>query len=192
VLVRSLLRRARPVRTVWERLGRRVVAAAGEPGAQLSLLLVGDRRMRRLNCLYRGRDSPTDVLAFPMRDARIPVTRHSSLVTSGMLGDVVISLRQAARQAKDAGRSLDHELATLLIHGTLHLLGYDHERGGREAMRMRRKERAILRTVVPVPRLIRWVTSTTRRRGDAETRRSPFHRVAPSPRRRSPLSLTVL
>lgn len=147
VLVGSRLRGARPVQTAWEKLGRRVVAAAGEPGAQLSLLLVGDRRMRRLNRLYRGRDSSTDVLAFPMRGAGGPLSRF--------LGDVVISLPQAARQAEDAGCSLDHELATLLIHGTLHLLGYDHERGGREAERMRRKERAILRTVEPVPRLFR-------------------------------------
>ena len=146
VLVRSHLRRAGLVRVALARLARRVLTAAGEPEAQLSLLLVGDRRMRRLNRLYRGRDYPTDVLAFPMREAGGPA--------SPLLGDVVIALPQAARQAKQDGHFLDQELATLLIHGTLHLLGYDHERGGREAERMRRKERAILQSVMPLPKLI--------------------------------------
>jgi rRNA maturation RNase YbeY len=134
------------MRAALAKLAQCVIAAAGEPEAQLSVLLVGDRRMRRLNQLYRGRDYPTDVLAFPMREAGGPA--------SPLLGDVVISLPQAIRQAEGDGHSLDHELATLLIHGTLHLLGYDHERGGREAERMRRKERAIMRQVGPIPKLV--------------------------------------
>ena len=146
VLVRSQLRRAGLMRAALAKLARCVIAAAGEPAAQLSVLLVGDRRMRRLNRLYRGRDYPTDVLAFPMREAGGPA--------SPLLGDVVISLPQAIRQAEGDGHSLDHELATLLIHGTLHLIGYDHERGGREAERMRRKERAIMRQVGPIPKLV--------------------------------------
>lgn len=146
VLVRSQLRRAGLMRAALARLAQRIIAAAGEPEAQLSVLLVGDRRMRRLNRRYRGRDYPTDVLAFPMREAGGPA--------SPLLGDVVISLPQAIRQAEGDGHSLDLELATLLIHGTLHLLGYDHERGGRAAERMRRKERAIMRQVGPIPKLV--------------------------------------
>lgn len=146
VLVRSQLRRAGLMRAALARLAQRIIAAAGEPETQLSVLLVGDRRMRRLNRRYRGRDYPTDVLAFPMREAEGPA--------SPLLGDVVISLPQAIRQAEGDGHSLDHELATLLIHGTLHLLGHDHERGGREAERMRRKERAIMRQVGPIPKLV--------------------------------------
>jgi rRNA maturation RNase YbeY len=65
-----------------------------------------------------------------------------------MLGDVVISIPQAARQAAQAGHPLDRELAVLVIHGTLHLLGYDHERNALEARRMQRKERAILRKII--------------------------------------------
>jgi rRNA maturation RNase YbeY len=71
-----------------------------------------------------------------------------------MLGDVVISLHTAARHAAADRRAVDHELAKLLIHGILHLVGYDHERGEREARRMRRKERAILRSLMPIPKLV--------------------------------------
>jgi rRNA maturation RNase YbeY len=71
-----------------------------------------------------------------------------------MLGDVVISLHTAARHAAADRRAVDHELAKLLIHGILHLVGYDHERGAREAHRMRRKERAILRSLIPIPKLV--------------------------------------
>ena len=71
-----------------------------------------------------------------------------------LLGDVVISLHTAARHAAADGHAVDHEVATLLIHGILHLVGYDHERGEREARRMRRKERAILRSLIPIPKLI--------------------------------------
>src|SRR3989449_10488192 len=69
VFVRSRLRRASFLQRAIKAVARKILAAAGEPGAELSLDLVGDRRMRRLNREYRGRDLPTDVLAFPMREA---------------------------------------------------------------------------------------------------------------------------
>ncbi|ALA60816.1 rRNA maturation RNase YbeY [Nitrospira moscoviensis] len=137
------------------RLADRVLAAAGEVESELSIELVGDGRMRRLNRTYRKKDRTTDVLAFPMREARNP---HPVL-----LGDVVISVPTAARQARQAGRSLDEELAALLIHGVLHLCGYDHERGEREARRMARRERAVFRAISPVPRLV--TTPNAGRRG---------------------------
>lgn len=145
VLVRSRARRPALRPRAVARLAQRVLDAAGEPDAELSLELVGDGRMRRLNRLYRGRDAATDVLAFPMREAVGP--------RSPLLGDVVISLPTAARQAAEAGRRLDDELAALLIHGVLHLLGYDHERSAREAARMRRRERAVRKAVGPLPAL---------------------------------------
>lgn len=147
VLVRSWLRRLAILETKIKHTAQRVLAAAGVPDAELSLVLVGDRRMRRLNRLYRSKDRSTDVLAFPMRKGGPGV--------SPLLGDVVISLPTAERQARAQGRSLDQEVATLLIHGILHLLGYDHERGEREARRMRRREQAILRSLAPLPRLVR-------------------------------------
>lgn len=166
VLVRSRLRRASLLQSAIKAVAEKILAAAGEPGAELSLDLVGDRRMRRLNRQYRGRDLPTDVLAFsaspfplpPSRGERTKVRGAANVLQRGnppaLLGDVVISLHTAARHAAADGRAVDHELAKLLIHGILHLVGYDHERGEREARRMRRKERAILRSLMPIPKLI--------------------------------------
>lgn len=123
-----------------------MLAAVGEGRSELSLDLVGDGRMRRLNSQYRKKDRTTDVLAFAMRESASPV--------SALLGDVVISVPTAQRQAKEGGRSLSEELAWLLVHGVLHLCGYDHERSETEARRMKRREQAILRTLRPVPTVV--------------------------------------
>lgn len=82
------------------------------------MLLVGDRVIRRLNRAYLDHDYPTDVLAFPQHN-------DPSSPQLQLLGDVVISVETAARQAKEHGHSLARELALLLIHGILHLFGYD-------------------------------------------------------------------
>ena len=121
------------------RLARAILSDVGEASAELGILFVGDQRMRSLNRRYRGKDRTTDVLAFPMRG--VP---HSS---SHLLGDVVIAVPTAARQAKQGQRSLDEELTVLLVHGILHLCGYDHERSETEARRMYRRERMILRSI---------------------------------------------
>ena len=138
VLVRNRLRRAGVSPARIRRLAQRVLAAVGEPGAELSIELVGDRRMRRLNRRYRNLDAPTDVLAFPIREGGGP--------PSPLLGDVVISLHRAVCQASARGHSLEQEVSSLLVHGVLHLCGYDHERNQREARRMRRKEQSVLRS----------------------------------------------
>jgi len=132
-------------------LAERVLKAAGEAKSELSLELVGDVRIRRLNREYRKQDRATDVLAFPTREAVMPGNLRPA---TGMLGDVVISLPTAVRQAKEAGRSINDELAMLLVHGVLHLCGYDHERSAREAARMLRRERAVLGMIAPVPCLV--------------------------------------
>jgi probable rRNA maturation factor len=136
-------------------LAERVLSAVGESRSELSLELIGDGRMRRLNREYRKKDRPTDVLAFPIREAVMP--RGVRPVTQ-MLGDVVISLPTAVRQAKEAGRSIDDELAMLLVHGMLHLCGYDHERNRRQAARMSRRERALLHLISPVPHMVTFRT----------------------------------
>lgn len=146
VWLRSHLRRVsvRP-RTVC-RLTQTVLQQAGYPSANLSLTFVGKTRMQKLNRTYRERDYATDVLAFPMQDVL-----QSSLA---FVGDVVICIPVALAQASRFGNTADEEILRLLIHGTLHLLGYDHETTDREAKRMKRKERAIFGRLLPVPRLL--------------------------------------
>ncbi|MEK7236455.1 MAG: rRNA maturation RNase YbeY [Nitrospirota bacterium] len=122
-----------------DRQARAILSDVGEASAELGILFVGDQRMRSLNRQYRGKDRTTDVLAFAMREAP-----HSS---AGLLGDVVIAVPTAVRQAKEGQRSLDEELTVLLVHGILHLCGYDHERSEKEARRMHRRERMILRSI---------------------------------------------
>lgn len=136
----------------FKHLAQRILMAVGEAKSELSLELIGDARIRRLNREYRKQDRATDVLAFPIREAIVPQGKGH---TTNMLGDVVISLPTALRQAREAGRSIDVELATLLIHGVLHLCGHDHERSPREAVRMSRREQKVLQMISPVPRLIR-------------------------------------
>ena len=127
-----------------DRLARAILSDVREASAELGILLVGDQRMRSLNRQYRGKDRSTDVLAFAMREAP-----HSS---ADLLGDVVIALPTAVRQAKQGQRSLDEELTVLLVHGILHLCGYDHERSEKDARRMQRRERMILRSIGSLPK----------------------------------------
>jgi rRNA maturation RNase YbeY len=135
--------RGRRAPTLVARLGRearRLLAALGLPEAELSVLLVSDAVMRRLNREWRGADRSTDVLAFAQREG-------PGGAPGGLLGDVVISVDTARRQAAAAGHPLGVEADRLLIHGLLHLLGYDHEHSAAEARRMRRRERALARRV---------------------------------------------
>lgn len=134
------------------RLVQVLMKQLGEPSSELGLCLIGDRRMRRLNREFRGKDRTTDVLAFAMRDSRTP---HASRLTARILGDVVISVPTAMRQAREGQRSLEEELTTLLIHGLLHLCGYDHERSKAEARRMQRRERLMRRRLGRVRGLVR-------------------------------------
>jgi len=131
-------RRLRGVRgAAVRRRAARLLRLLGEERSELTISLVGDSEMQRLNAAYRGKDRPTDVLAFAMREGKRAA--GDELV----LGDVIISLDTAARQAESRGHSVDEEVTMLLIHGVLHLLGYDHERSPDEARRMKRKERAL-------------------------------------------------
>lgn len=107
-------------------------------------MFTGDRAMRSLNRDYRGKDGITDVLSFSLREGRF------SRIQPSFLGDIVISAPVAVRQARESGHSLRREIERLLVHGVLHLAGYDHERGGKEAARMRRKELQLLRVLKTV------------------------------------------
>jgi probable rRNA maturation factor len=144
VHMQSQVRRITFDQASLKRSARAILSDVGETSAELGVLFVGDRRMRGLNHRYRGKDRVTDVLAFAMREAFRP---HATRPSPKMLGDVVISVPTAWRQAKEAGRSLDEELTWLLVHGILHLCGYDHERSEKDARRMHRRERMILRSL---------------------------------------------
>jgi probable rRNA maturation factor len=114
---------------------KRLLAAIGEERSALSLSLVDDGAMRELNGRFRGRDRPTDVLSFPL-DA------DESAAGERLLGDVVISVDTARRQAGDYDAPLQHEIYRLLIHGVLHLKGHDHHER-EERKRMEREERRL-------------------------------------------------
>jgi len=107
--------------------------------AEISLVFVDDAYIKGLNLHYRGIDRPTDVLSFAMQEG-VPVP---SLEEGIILGDVVISLQAAGRQAGEYGHSFQREAAYLTVHGLLHLLGYDH-RDNEEQRVMRQKEEEIL------------------------------------------------
>ncbi|MRS11532.1 MAG: rRNA maturation RNase YbeY [Actinobacteria bacterium] len=107
----------------FERLALFVLSMESVPDmTELSIALVGDEEMAHLNGQYRGIDAPTDVLSFGCDDP-CPASGDEPIT----LGDVVIAPEVAERQAAELGNSIEHELDVLLIHGVLHLLGYDHE-----------------------------------------------------------------
>ncbi len=106
------------------RVVRTIARETGASAAEISILFCGDGRIRALNRRFRGKDRATDVLAFPQADAE------------RLLGDIAISVPYASRQARRAAEPLARELDRLLLHGFLHLLGYDHEtdRGEMDAL----------------------------------------------------------
>jgi probable rRNA maturation factor len=111
---------------------------------EVSVLFVNDAGMRRLNYLYRGMDRTTDVLSFPLQ-----VNEKLPSASNLLLGDIVISLPQTMRQADEYETTFYQELARLLVHGLLHLLGYDHEKNSYQAVKMRRLEAELAEVLCP-------------------------------------------
>jgi probable rRNA maturation factor len=126
-----------------ETVAKRVLEAEKAAAkSEVSLVVSDEEMVRQLNRHYRGQDEPTDVLAFATHDEAIGLPRFI-LAPDGLshLGEVIIAYPQAAKQAEEHGHSLKKELTVLLIHGLLHLLGYDHETDEAEAkMQAREKE----------------------------------------------------
>ncbi len=120
-----------------------ILEALDQSACELSVLLTDDRKIQELNIQYRSLDKPTDVLSFPQDSAAVN--------EKGMplLGDVVISVETAARQAEEHLLTLDEELALLAIHGILHLRGLDHERSRKEARQMRQQTRDLFTLIFP-------------------------------------------
>ncbi len=112
------------------------------PDAEVSISFVNDAEIQGLNRRYLRRDKPTNVIAFPMKEGEFP-TLHPDL-----LGDVVISAETAQRESSRFGLKDEEMVLFLIIHGILHLVGYDHERGAKEAREMTRKQKELLRLMV--------------------------------------------
>ena len=116
---------------------RRILKHLGRVKDEISILLVEDREIRDISRTYLKRDRPTNVIAFPMLEGAFR-NLHPQV-----LGDVVISIETAARDAEKEGMALEDEMLFLLIHGILHLLGYDHEGSAVRARRMGQKQREL-------------------------------------------------
>ena len=110
--------------------------------AEISVTIVDDEKIHELNKKYRNVDRSTDVLSFPLgAEGQYDINNDTG---AQMLGDIVISIEHAKKQAELYGHSFDREIAFLTVHSMLHLLGYDHEAGGLELVRMREREEAVL------------------------------------------------
>ena len=141
ILLKNQQRRRLINRTKIKKTAARILSLLKQPRlsmAELSILFVGDRKMKQLNSDFRGLRKSTDVLSF---ESGIPVR---GVGQPPVLGDIVICIPKAESQAKAAGTGLDEELNRLLIHGILHLTGYDHEASDYRARIMRKKEEDIL------------------------------------------------
>jgi probable rRNA maturation factor len=125
----------------WSRRASRAVAALAPRAGVVNVIVTNDRVMRRLNRRYRGRDKPTDVLSFSYLE-------DGKGGEDGVAGDVFVSHQTLVRDARRLGVAPDDLALRIVVHGFLHVLGYDHETD-RDASRMERRERALLRRVLP-------------------------------------------
>lgn len=141
ILLSNRQRRHRISSRQLKRVAARILSVSGCPeGTEVSLSIVGDRTIQRINHEYLAKDRPTNVISFSLQEGE-----HSA-VTPLALGDVIISADTAQREAEQGGMEFFERLCFLLMHGILHLLGFDHERSGEEeARRMARKEREIFK-----------------------------------------------
>ena len=105
--------------------------------SELSILVTGDEQIHELNMQYLNRDKPTNVLSFPM-------TGDPDGIETGMLGDIVISVDTAKREAAEMGITYHQRIYELLIHGLLHLMGYDHEKSKKDEIKMQKEEKRLL------------------------------------------------
>lgn len=110
--------------------------------AEISVVFIDNQQIQELNREYRGKDMPTDVLSFPISENGEYEINHDTGAV--ILGDVAISMEKAVEQAEKYDHSLEREIGFLTAHSVLHLLGYDHEKGGLDRVRMREKEEQVM------------------------------------------------
>jgi rRNA maturation RNase YbeY len=142
----------------FQRVAKTILKTVGlKDKTEISLAIVGDGRIRKLNKMYRGRNRVTDVLAFANKSVIPYLAKAFPRLKKGKdvefieppnnikrLGEVIICYPRAKKQAKRLGHSLEKELTILLIHGILHLLGYEDEKSAKEAEEMKKTEKRIL------------------------------------------------
>ena len=127
----------------WRRRVARAAAGVGGRRDTVNLVVIDDRAMRRLNRRYRGKDKPTDVPSF----------NYDASLGDDVVGDVYVSYETLARDAKRLGVAARHLSMRIVVHGLLHVAGYDHESDA-DAARMERRERTVLKRVLPA-RIVR-------------------------------------
>ena len=124
-----------------EKTAQAILDALDFPEGELSILIVDDAQIAQLNEQYLNRPGPTNVIAFPMQEGRF------SSLTPQLLGDVVISAETAEKEGLSAGIDPTDRFFELLIHGILHLFGYDHEDDSKETLKMEGKSRELFRSI---------------------------------------------
>ena len=124
-----------------KKVAERILASLRISGYELSVLLLDNKGIRAVNKKYLNRNRPTNVISFSLTEGEF------GNINPQVLGDVVISVEKALEQAETNGTTLGEEISFLIIHGILHLLGYDHGKGQGERKRMRKKEKEVYRLV---------------------------------------------
>ncbi len=124
-----------------EKKAAKILKALKSPEGELSVLIVGDEKIAEINSQYLGRKGPTNVIAFSMREGEF------SGINPDILGDVVISADTAEKEAKMSGTSFEYRFFELLIHGVLHLFGYDHEQSDKLSEKMEQKSGELLKII---------------------------------------------
>ena len=129
------LKKRKIKKRILEKWAKEALSFLDLKGVELSIYITDDLEIQELNKVYRGKDGPTDVLSFPLNE-----------IFNGykILGDIVISQDTAERQAKELGHTLEEEVRRLLVHGIIHLLGYDHEKSSEEEKKFYSLERYVL------------------------------------------------
>ncbi len=139
ILIEDRQNRYRIAQKRIKKKAKTILNALESPDGELSILIVDDPEIAKLNKTYLGRSGPTNVIAFPMQEGAF------GEINPNLLGDVVISLDTAAREAREDSISVESRFDQLLIHGILHLFGFDHEKTSEQTEEMTIKEEQLLK-----------------------------------------------
>jgi len=139
ILIDDRQKRHKISKTELQKKAQAILNALGSHEGELSILVVDDSEIKTLNKDYLNRSGPTNVIAFPMKEGDF------SDINPQLLGDVVISMETAGREALQSGISTEERFAQLLVHGILHLFGFDHEKSEQDARKMEKKSDELLK-----------------------------------------------